>query len=103
MAGRSGQALVLVHVLSKFLILSNLMAFLVGLDKHVRVMEGGRESNGPQKLSGWSCALNRASRLQKPSGHHPLMVRVQDFSINGLKESGHSPLCEACSSGGKGS
>ena len=35
------------------------MEFLVDLDKHVRVMEGGRESNGPQtcpKVSGWSCA-----------------------------------------------
>ena len=50
------------------------------------------------------CALNRASRLQKTSGHHPLMVRLQDFSINGLEESGHhSPLREACSPRGKGS
>ena len=64
----------------------------MGLDKHV--MEGGRESNGPQKL-------NRASR-QKTSAHHPLMVRLQDFSINGLEESGHSPLREACSSRGRG-
>ena len=80
------------------------MAFLVGLDKHVRVMEGGRESNDPQKLSGWSCALNRASRLQKTSTHHPLMVHLQHFSINGLEESGHhSPLHESnVHQGGRG-
>ena len=49
------------------------------------------------------CVLNRASRLQKTSGHHPLMVRLQDFSINGLEESGHhSPLRESMFIKGEG-
>ena len=63
----------------------NLVSSVV-LDKHI--MGGGDSPLVPKVESRF--------KTSKDFAHHPLMVPLQDFSINGLEESGHhSPLHES--------